>query len=254
MKSRINAIPVEENEFCKHVLDKGFVRLVEWSGDDYAPARAARISYGRESKGKEQDEKLLGYLLDNRHDTPWEMIWFKWHVKCPIFVARQWMRHRSNSFNELSGRYTTFEPEFYIPVRGRIKSIDNKQGSVEVTDYQAMKEERGEEFAQKFPFKGDWNQDVISTIEGVSQHAYEMYEHLIRIGVANEMARMVLPVNLYTEFYYAVNARSLMNFLSLRLHPHAQLEIREYADRIMTILQYTHPVMMRLFLKNQEGA
>ncbi len=251
MTTRVHVVPVEEDDYTRFVLDNGFVRLVEWMGDDYAPARAARISYGRESKGQEQDEKLMGYLLDHKHETPFELVVFKFHVKCPIFVARQWMRHRIASFSEISGRYTTFEPEFYIPSTGRIKSIDNKQGSQEIQDYHALKMEKGQGFSDKYPHKGDWNREVENTIETVSRQAYEMYQHLMKIGVANEMARMILPVNLYTEFYFGVNARSLMNFLKLRLHEHAQFEIREYAQRILTILRNTHPVLVRLFERSQ---
>jgi thymidylate synthase (FAD) len=194
------------------VLDKGFVRLVEFMGGDGGVVDAARVSYGGKSKGAEADRKLIGYLLQHSHMTPFEHALFKFHVSCPIFVARQWFRHRFAAYNEISYRYTEVTDQFYIPSSWRAQDRKNKQGSLPAP-----------ELDQK-ALTGIFIRQV--------DLARAAYRQLLAAGVAREMARMVLPVNLYTEFYWTVNARSLMNFLSLRADTHAQWEIQQYAEAL----------------------
>ena len=194
------------------VLDRGFVRVVESVGGDAAVVRSARVSFGQETKGEEKDRRLIRYLLTHGHETPFEHAFFQFHVKCPLFVARQWLRHRWSSFNEISGRYTVFdEEEYYVPEKKRIQEKVNKQGS-EVADL------TDEEHAA---FAGRIREETDRAIAG--------YRRLLEEGVAKELARIVLPLNMYTQFYWSVNGRSLMNFLSLRCDVHAQYEIRQYA-------------------------
>ena len=207
------------------VLDKGFVKLVSFMGGDQAVVQAARVSFGSESKGEEKDKILIKYLLDHGHGTPFEQSVFKFHVKCPIFVARQWMRHRIGSFNEISGRYTEFDDtEYYTPDRPRFQEKKNKQGSV-------FDEDRADNIKYRFP----------ELIKHATDTALHTYKELLNYGVAKELARIVLPVNMYTQFYWCVNARSLMNFLKVRLDEHAQYEMRQYAKAIDTIFEEKMP-------------
>lgn len=201
----------ESNDTTK-VLDKGFVRLVEFMGGDQGVVDAARVSYGGKSKGEEADRKLIAYLLKHKHESPFEHSFFKFHVSCPIFVMRQWIRHRMASYNEISARYTEVKDEFYVPSKWRAQDLKNKQGSVETPtlDHAAL----------------------TKLFEAQVASAMDAYKKLLAAGVAREMARMVLPVNAYTEFYWTVNARALMNFLSLRADVHAQWEIQQYAEAL----------------------
>lgn len=193
-----------------NVLDKGFVRLVDFMGGDQGVVDAARVSYGGKSKGEEADRKLIAYLLKHQHMTPFEHAIFKFHVKTPIFVMRQWIRHRMASYNEISARYTEVKDEFYVPTQWRAQDLKNKQGSVAAPqlDHAAL--------TRKF--------------EEQVKAAQATYQELLKAGVARELARMVLPVNAYTEFYFTINARSLMNFVTLRADVHAQWEIQQYAE------------------------
>jgi len=207
------------------ILDHGFVRLVEHMGDDLSIVQAARVSYGQGSKGHEKDRKLLRYLIEHEHGTPFEMVVFKFHVKCPIFVMRQWIRHRIGSFNEISARYTEMEEEFYVPDTFRGPTQSNKQGSEQV------------------------DLDHLALADKLKQHyqaAYQDYQSFLKAGVAKEMARMILPVALYTQFYWSVNARSLMNFLKLRDSCDAQFEIRQYAVAIRKIFNEILPIVGEL--------
>ncbi len=215
----------------EQVLDKGFVRLVDFVGGDAAVVRAARVSIGQGSKGEERDRQLIDYLLRHRHETPFEHSVFTFHVKCPIFVARQWFRHRMASYNEISGRYTRLEFEFYLP-----EHLRTEKGS----DYQY--EQLGEEVDSRLRRQ-------------MAEHfvrSYELYQALLAEGVAKEHARIVLPLAQYTQFYWTVNARSLMNFLSLRTDRHAQHEIRAYAEAIMKIfaakMPWSHQAFVRYYL------
>ena len=202
------------------VLDKGFVRLVDFMGGDQAVVQAARVSLGQGSKGEEKDRQLIHYLLQHGHETPFEQSVFKFHVKCPIFVARQWFRHRFASYNEISGRYTEMEDEFYVPARFR------KQLSKDYL-YEDLDE--------------DTNQFLQERMTSAFQKSYRLYQVLLAKGVAKEQARIVLPLALYTQFYWTVNARSLMNFLRLRADVHAQWEIRAYANVIIEIYHQKMP-------------
>lgn len=203
------------------VLDKGFIRLVDFMGGDNRVVSSARVSFGAVSKGEEQDKRLIKYLLEHAHHTPFEHCYFQFHICCPIFVARQWMRHRWGSYNEVSARYTQVKDEFYIPSQFRGQDTKNKQGSVPTSSLD--------------------QKALIKLYEDSVEASYAAYKKLIDAGVAREMARGVLPVCQYTQFYWSVNARSLLNFLSLRTDKHAQREIRVYADAIAKIFQEKMP-------------
>jgi len=201
-------------------LDKGFVRLVDFMGGDQAVVQAARVSFGQGSKGEEKDRKLIDYLMKHGHHTPFEHAVFKFHVKCPIFVARQWFRHRWSSFNEISGRYTEMKYEFYHPGSWRTQKDKNYA-------YEDPPPEKGAA--------------LTAALEDHYRRVYELYEDMLAQGVAKEQARIVLPLALYTQFYWTVNARSLINFLRLRTDRHAQYEIRAYAERIEEIFREKMP-------------
>lgn len=196
----------------KHVdvLDKGWIELQDVMGDDTAIVNAARVSYLGESKGPDRDKKLLFYLLQHRHTTPFEMVEFKFRVKCPIIVARQWLRHRTFSVNEISRRYSSEEIDFYIPDTWRTQSDSNKQASGADLDPAASAE-------------------ISAALRTHCESALALYNNAINAGVAREMARMFLPHNLYTQFIAKIDAHNLMHFLRLRMAPDAQQEIRLYA-------------------------
>ncbi|GAA5335438.1 MULTISPECIES: FAD-dependent thymidylate synthase [Thermus] len=207
------------------VLDKGFVRLVDVMGDDAAIVQAARVSYGEGTKTVREDAALIDYLMRHRHTSPFEMVEFKFHVKAPLFVARQWFRHRTASVNEVSGRYSVLKDEFYEPRAFRRQAKRNKQGSEgELADEEAL-----------------------SLLLESEREAYRAYEKLLEKGVAREMARMVLPLNLYTEFYWKQDLHNLFHFLKLRLAPEAQWEIREYAKAIAEIVKARVPLAWASF-------
>lgn len=208
-------------------LDKGFVEIVDvmprivpdGQTCDYAITQMARVSYGQGTKSVNEDKGLIRYLLRHRHTSPIESIDFKLHLKMPIFVARQIFRHRSSSANEVSGRYSVMKDEFYIPdVEDlRKQSTTNKQGGEEVFD---------KETSQEFVDKIDLN----------CKDAYSLYLQMLDVGISREQARMVLPLNLYTEFYWKQNLHNLLHLLSLRADAHAQKEIRVYADAILELI------------------
>jgi thymidylate synthase (FAD) len=216
---KMEKVIVQSVEEALTVLDKGSVRLIQQMGGDLLVLASARVSNGAEleeaTKGEAADKKLINYLMKHRHGTPFEHSLFTFHVKAPIFVTREWMRHRIGSYNEISGRYTEFEPEFYYPERWRIPSDINKQSSIPIPE------------RKEFAF---WTID--GQYDDAIQEAWDSYQYLLEMGIAKEMARMVLPVSLYTQFYWTVNARSLMNFLSLRASNDAQWEIHQYASVI----------------------
>ena len=209
-------------------LDKGFVQIVdvmpreipEGQTCDYAIAQMARVSYGQGTKSVNEDKGLIQYLLRHAHTSPFEGIDFKFHMKMPIFIARQAIRHRTVSLNEISGRYSVMKDEFYIPRSEDIRrqSTTNKQGSDGFID---------ENMSQEFSDKIDLN----------CRDAYSLYLKMLDAGVAREQARMILPLNLYTEWYWKQNLHNLLHFLSLRADAHAQLEIRVYADAILKLIQ-----------------
>ncbi len=200
------------------VLDKGFVVLQDVMGDDLAIVNAARISYLGKSKGDTEDKKLLFYLFRNRHTSPFEMVEFKFHVKCPIFIARQWMRHRNWSFNEVSRRYTSENVEFHFPDLWRRQSTRNKQASSGISEI-------------------NYSDELVR----ITSLALEAYSVAIDDGVAREQARMFLPQALYTEFIAKVDAHNLMRFLRLRMSHHAQQEMQLYARAVFSFFQATLP-------------
>ena len=202
------------------VLDKGFVRLVEVMGGDHSVVQAARVSYGPGTKTVREDRALIDYLMRHRHTSPFEMVEFKFHVKAPLFVVRQWFRHRTANVNEISGRYSVLKEEFYEPEVWRKQAGKNKQGS-----------------EGAFP-----DEEADGLLRQVEEVAYAAYQALLGKGVAREMARMVLPLNLYTEFYWKQDLHNLFHFLTLRLAPEAQWEIRQYARAIAEIVKAHVPM------------
>ncbi|MDR0953101.1 MAG: FAD-dependent thymidylate synthase [Elusimicrobiota bacterium] len=218
------------------VLDKGFVKLIDFMGGDNRVVSSARVTFGGVTKGEEKDKMLIKYLMDHAHHTPFEHCSFQFLIKCPIFVARQWMRHRMCSYNEVSARYTEVKDEFYIPKEFRVQDTHNKQGSLKATDLD--------------------NAKLLKIYEDSIEASYQAYQKLLEAGVAREMARGILPVAQYTQFYWTINARSLMNFINLRAEGHAQYEIRVYAEAIAKIFKEKMPWSWEAFeaLKNKATA
>lgn len=216
------------------ILDHGMIRLVDYMGDDAAICQAARTSYGKGTKSVSQDEGLIRYLMRNWHTTPFEMCEIKIHVKLPVFVARQWIRHRTASVNEYSARYSILDREFYIPEPEHLaaQSAVNNQGRGAVL--------QGEEAARVL--------DILKTDAG---RAYDNYEAMMSTegqqGLARELARMNLPANIFTQFYWKTNLHNLYHFLRLRADSHAQYEIRVYAEQIARITQDWVPMSYRAF-------
>ncbi len=231
------------------VLDHGFVRVIDYMGDDAAIVQAARVSYGAGTKRARDDAGLIGYLMRNRHTSPFEMCEIKLHVKLPIFVARQWIRHRTAAANEYSGRFSILDREFYIPAPEHLaaQSATNRQGRGEVLEpAQAAR--------------------VLALLREDAARAYEHYEEMLnetatgeridptRPGLARELARMNLPVNLYTQWYWKIDLHNLMHFLALRADPHAQYEIRAYAEVLLDVLRAWVPLAHAAFLDHRMGA
>ncbi len=215
---------IEQHLYRAHdVLDHGFVRVIDYMGDDSAICQAARVSYGRGTKSVQNDEGLIRYLMRHWHSTPFEMCEIKLHVKLPVFVARQWIRHRTANVNEYSARYSILDREFYIPAPDHLnaQSVVNNQGRGALLE--------GEEAAR-----------VLDILKADSNRAYDHYEQMIsedgQSGLARELARMNLPANIYTQWYWKVDLHNLFHFLRLRADAHAQYEIRVYADAIANIV------------------
>ena len=215
---------MEEHLYTAYpVLDHGFVRVIDYMGDDAAICQAARVSYGKGTKSVQNDEGLIRYLMRHWHSTPFEMCEIKLHVKLPVFVARQWIRHRTANVNEYSARYSILDREFYIPAPEHIaaQSTINNQG-------------RGETLT------GDEAARVLEILKADSARAYDNYEAMIsddgQQGLARELARMNLPANIYTQWYWKVDLHNLLHFLRLRADSHAQYEIRVYAEEICKIV------------------
>ena len=209
----------------------GFVRLVDVMGDDSSIVQAARVSYGEGTKKIHEDRGLIRYLIRHQHWTPVEMVEFKFHVKIPVFVARQWIRHRTANVNEISARYSEMKDEMYLPPLEHIsaQSKDNKQGR------------------NNDPFPQDKAEEIQSLISKSNEEQYQVYQKLLDMGVARELARTVLPVGHYTEWYWKIDLRNLMNFLALRLDPHAQWEIRVYAEAMASLVKQVVPVAWEAF-------
>lgn len=205
-------------------LDKGFVRLVDYMGNDTSIVQAARVSYGKGTKKVSTDRALIDYLLRHHHTTPFEMVEFKFHTKMPIFVARQWVRHRTANINEISGRYSVLDDDFYLP-----KSVDiglqskiNRQGRGELASREVQK---------KF----------IEWLKENQIKAYNQYEELINEGLARELARIGLPLNIYTQWYWKIDLHNLFHFLKLRLDARAQKEIRVFAEAMAKCVKAVVP-------------
>jgi len=216
------------------VLDHGFVRVIDYMGDDAAICQAARVSYGKGTKSVQNDEGLIRYLMRHWHSTPFEMCELKLHVKLPVFVARQWIRHRTANVNEYSARYSILDREFYIPERDALaaQSVVNNQG-------------RGEALS------GEEADRVLRYLRDDAMRAYDHYEEMIsdegQQGLARELARMNLPANIYTQWYWKVDLHNLLHFLRLRADAHAQYEIRVYADEICKVVADWVPFAYRAF-------
>jgi thymidylate synthase (FAD) len=220
------------------LLDHGFVRLDASMADDLSVANAARVSFARrKDELDDSDRGLIRFLMRDRHGTPFEHNSFRFHIRCPIFVAREWMRHRIGSFNEFSLRYAKASDDFYVPEASDVRSQVGKPGaySFEPVDDALAAHTRDE-------------------LRKVYDVAYESYTSLVEAGVARELARSVLPVGAYTEFYWTVNARSLMNFVSLRAAETAQREIRRYALAVEAFLAREMPITYAAFIANERSA
>lgn len=238
------------------VLDKGYVRFIDKMGTDMDILEAARVSYKSPSKGLEQDTKLLNYLYKKKHSSPFEMVKIKFNIKMPIFIARQYVRHRMQNLNEMSGRYTELPNEFYIPTKWRKQDTKNKQGSILNQDFDVnggiLPYKDGLLDKDGYPgvmLTGTLNKTFTESLERRCKEAYSTYEMLMNAGVAREMARMVLPLNIYTEFYCCWDLKNLMNFIQLREESDAQQEIREYAAVIKTITKHFFPITIAAFDK-----
>lgn len=213
------------------VLDKGFVRLVDYMGSDERIVQAARVSYGSGTKSFRQDRALIHYLLRNDHTSPFEQVVLTFHTKMPIFVARQWVRHRTARLNEISGRYSIMRDEFYVPAADqmRTQSADNKQA-------------RSDE-----ALPGSIANRMIDELAEDQHMLYGHYEKMIEAGLAREIARVNLPISLYTEWYWQCDLHNLFHFLRLRMDPHAQYEIRVYAEAMAKCAQAVAPVAYEAF-------
>ena len=213
------------------VLDHGFVRVVDYMGDDAAIVQAARVSYGRGTRRVNEDRGLIRYLLRHRHTTPFEMCEIKYHVKLPIFVARQWIRHRTANVNEHSARYSILDREFYMPAREHLarQSTANRQGREAVLD---------DEGAAR----------VLSVLKEDAARSYDHYRDMLeRDDLARELARMNLPLNVYTQWYWKCDLHNLFHFLSLRTDPHAQYEVRAYAEVMLGTVERWVPLAAEAF-------
>jgi len=212
-------------------LNAGFVRLVDYMGGDESIVQAARVSYGKGTKSVSEDRILLRFLMRHMHTTPFEMVELKFHIKLPIFVARQWIRHRTANVNELSGRYSIMKDEFYVPDAGAIKkqSARNKQGRSD--------DEVPAELRQK----------VLDVLLTDQRYTYEHYEEFLKDDIARELARINLPLSLYTEWYWKIDLHNCLHFLRLRLDKHAQYEIRIFAEAMAEIVKRIAPMAWEAF-------
>jgi thymidylate synthase (FAD) len=222
------------------VLDHGFVRVVDYMGDDSAVVQAARVSYGRGTRKTTEDEGLIRYLMRHYHSTPFEMCEIKYHVKLPIFVARQWIRHRTANVNEYSARYSIMDKDFYLPSPENMaaQSANNRQGRGEILD--APTAER-----------------VLNLLREDAEQTYGHYEEMLDedgIGLARELARMNLTLNTYTQWYWKTDLHNLFNFLRLRADTHAQYEIRVYAEAMMETAKAWVPLSYGAFTDYRLGA
>ncbi len=215
----------------RNCLDHGFVRLVDVMGDDSSIVQAARVSYGGGTTEISKDRGLIRHLMRMRHTTPFEMVEFKFHVKLPIFIARQWIRHRTANVNELSARYSVMDDEMYMPKSAQLQeqSTDNKQGRSNVLLDPASSEA------------------VLRDMHIIQKRSYDSYEFALEQGLTRELARVNLPLSMYTQWYWKIDLHNLFNFLRLRLDSHAQYEIRVYAAHMAQIVKEVTPLAYEAF-------
>ncbi len=230
------------------VLDHGFIRVIDYMGDDTSIVQAARVSYGKGTKQVSTDSGLIKYLMRHWHSTPFEMCEIKYHVKLPIFIARQWIRHRTANVNEYSARYSILDKEFYLPKKENLaaQSKSNRQGRGEVLE-------------------GDQALEVLEILKSDAERSYNNYEKMLnqrydgsvidenKSGLARELARMNLTLNTYTQWYWKTDLLNLMNFLRLRVDNHAQYEIRAYADVMLNSLKRWVPITYEAFMDYRVG-
>ena len=220
------------------VLDHGFVRLDGAMAGDLSVVNGARVSFARRKEEMdESDEGLIRFLMRDRHGTPFEHNAFRFHIRCPIFVAREWMRHRVGSFNEFSMRYAKPTDDFYVPEPDDVRTQVGKPGAYSFE-----------------PVEPEIAEQTRDELRAVYDAAFAAYERLVELGVARELARCVMPVGAYTEFYWTINARSLMNFVSLRAAETAQREIRRYAEAVERFFAELMPVTHAAFVANDRTA
>ena len=248
------------------VLDHGFIRVIDYMGDDAAIVQAARVSYGRGTKQVSGDRGLINYLMRHRHTSPFEMCELKLHVKLPIFVARQWIRHRTANVNEYSARYSVLDREFYIPDKDLLKLLKTSRKeepvqerlfalpTAEHTAAQSTTNKQGREEVLAV----DTAAGVLREIGAISSRSFTVYEKLLgddeHPGIARELARMVLPLNTYTQWYWKVDLHNLLHFLRLRHDSHAQYEIRAYAEVLLDITRKWVPLAAAAFDEYRAGA
>ncbi|RVT99556.1 FAD-dependent thymidylate synthase [Rhodovarius crocodyli] len=231
------------------VLDHGFVRVVDYMGDDAAVVQAARVSYGRGTKAANEDRGLIRYLMRHRHSTPFEMCEIKYHIKLPIFVARQWIRHRTANVNEYSARYSVMDKEFYIPAQAQLaaQSSVNRQGRGDVLE--------GEEAAHVLRLlRDDASRNYDHYIEMLNEDEAGTTLSAEKSGLARELARMNLTLNTYTQWYWKTDLHNLLHFLSLRADAHAQYEIRVYAEAMIDTVKAWVPHCYEAFRDYRMGA
>jgi len=231
------------------VLDHGFIRVIDYMGDDSSIVQAARVSYGKGTKKVSTDEGLIRYLMRHRHSTPFEMCEIKYHIKLPIFIARQWIRHRTANVNEYSARYSILDKEFYVPAKEQLatQSASNRQGRGNIL---------GESQAN----------EVLKILKDDATRTYSNYEIMLnerfdgtvidekKNGLARELARMNLTLNTYTQWYWKTDLLNLLNFLFLRSDDHAQYEIRVYADKMLETVKKWVPITYEAFMDYRVGA
>jgi thymidylate synthase (FAD) len=231
------------------VLDHGFIRVIDYMGDDSSIVQSARVSYGKGTKKVSTDDGLIRYLMRYRHSTPFEMCEIKYHVKLPIFIARQWIRHRTANVNEYSARYSILDKEFYLPAKDQLasQSKSNRQGRGDV-------------------LQGKQAEDVLNILKDDATRTYDNYEKLLnerfdgtkidenKIGLARELARMNLTLNTYTQWYWKTDLLNLLNFLFLRADDHAQYEIRVYAQTMLDTVKKWIPITYQAFMDYRVGA
>jgi thymidylate synthase (FAD) len=251
------------------VLDHGFIRVVDYMGDDAAIVQAARVSYGAGTRKVSGDKGLINYLMCHRHSSPFEMCEIKLHVKLPMFVARQWIRHRTANVNEYSARYSILDREFYVPDEEfvRLQKVERRRTEAQATLFEdgarplprhTAAQSTSNKQGRDGVLEADAAAAVLREIGRVSNAAFTVYEKLLgddeRPGIARELARTVLPVNAYTQWYWKTDLHNLMHFVALRADPHAQYEIRVYAEVLQDVMRRWVPLAAGAFEEHRQKA